>query len=363
MARRTIAAAALLLAAPAAAQLHGGLLGAPAEDRWNYPFNATPGTRFVLSTFGAIDEPGFDDYDGQVVLGFDTSGLVPTGRGLDRYHVHRAVVRLYVENHERFRYDPTFDSWRTFLDPQDPDFAPDADPGRPLELWGSGYRGEAAPGVPWSIETWSETSPFGSDPVVEPAQGSRHIFAATFAPGGQAVDVSNRLKDRFDPTPFAIGQVSGVAPGELVPQDSEIAFEVDLCAPGLKRFIAEGLDHGIVRFSVASLQPAVEPPGVSMFPSYYAREHPIGQILGLEAKLEIEVRVGSVADLTGPSRGVPDGVVDVSDFFYFLDLFAARDPLADLTATANPHDPAYGEPDCEVGVADFFFFLDAFAAG
>ncbi len=51
------------------------------------------------------------------------------------------------------------------------------------------------------------------------------------------------------------------------------------------------------------------------------------------------------ADLTG------DGVVDASDFFAYLDLFAAEDPDADITG------------DGTIDGNDFFAYLDLFAAG
>lgn len=69
-------------------------------------------------------------------------------------------------------------------------------------------------------------------------------------------------------------------------------------------------------------------------------------------------------DPTAPSYGVPDGVLDGSDFFYFLDRFVAGDLAgADLTGSAEPTDPAYGVPDGMIDAADFFYYLDLFTAG
>ncbi|MBX3365075.1 MAG: hypothetical protein KF866_09945 [Phycisphaeraceae bacterium] len=76
------------------------------------------------------------------------------------------------------------------------------------------------------------------------------------------------------------------------------------------------------------------------------------------------------ADLTGssdpndPAYGLPDGVVDSADFFYFLDQFAAGNvTVADFTGSSDPADPSYGVPDGVLDSADFFFFLDLFVAG
>ncbi|MCW5753896.1 MAG: hypothetical protein KIT24_04210 [Phycisphaeraceae bacterium] len=81
-------------------------------------------------------------------------------------------------------------------------------------------------------------------------------------------------------------------------------------------------------------------------------------------------RVWCTADMSGSvdpdanEYGVPDGVVDASDFFYFLDQFAAGNlSRADLTGTVDPGDPGYGQPDGVLDAADFFYFLDRFVEG
>ncbi len=80
--------------------------------------------------------------------------------------------------------------------------------------------------------------------------------------------------------------------------------------------------------------------------------------------------VGCPADLSGsadpndPAYGVPDGNIDASDFFYYLDQFVAGNlAVADLSGSADPNDPAYGVPDGNVDASDFFYYLDLFVAG
>ncbi|MCC6286119.1 MAG: hypothetical protein IT439_12610 [Phycisphaerales bacterium] len=75
------------------------------------------------------------------------------------------------------------------------------------------------------------------------------------------------------------------------------------------------------------------------------------------------------ADLTGssdpndPSYGVPDGLVDASDFFYYLDQFVNGNlAIADLTGSSDPNDPSYGVPDGDADADDFFVYLDRFVA-
>jgi len=78
---------------------------------------------------------------------------------------------------------------------------------------------------------------------------------------------------------------------------------------------------------------------------------------------------GCPADLTGsidpnsPDFGVPDGIVDANDFFFYLGLFGAGDPAADLTGSIDPNNPAFGVPDGIIDANDFFFYLGLFADG
>jgi len=70
------------------------------------------------------------------------------------------------------------------------------------------------------------------------------------------------------------------------------------------------------------------------------------------------VEPGCPADLTGPGGdGEPDGVLDATDFFFYLDLFAAGDPGADLAG------PGGDDPDGVIDATDFFFYIALFADG
>ena len=64
-----------------------------------------------------------------------------------------------------------------------------------------------------------------------------------------------------------------------------------------------------------------------------------------------------------PGYGVPDGVIDSGDLFFFLDLFGTLDPDADLTGSSNPDDDTFGDPDGIVDADDFFYFLHLFTGG
>ncbi len=62
---------------------------------------------------------------------------------------------------------------------------------------------------------------------------------------------------------------------------------------------------------------------------------------------------------TGTSNGIPDGVVDLSDFSFYLAQWGASNPAADLTTTGTSN----GIPDGTVDLSDFSFYLGLWGAG
>lgn len=261
---RTALAAGLagLLAAAAGAQVVD--LDAPTFDRWNYPFNATPGERDVATTFGSGFVPGmFDDRDAQFLLGFETSGAVAPGLGAQNYVVLSAQVTATIDPRFGgvFAYDPTYDSYRTHLLPGDPDFVPDADPGRPIVLSGTGFRNG------FNARSFGETGPFSfDDPTLE---GVRNAYAAA-VDGGTLRDISNNVRDRFDFNPFAVGRAP-LSPGELVPAETTFAFDLDVDDAHVQRYLAMALDEGIVSLTISSLHPA-EQGGAVQYPGFMTKE-------------------------------------------------------------------------------------------
>lgn len=77
-----------------------------------------------------------------------------------------------------------------------------------------------------------------------------------------------------------------------------------------------------------------------------------------------EADLSGSSDPNDPGYGAPDGAVDASDFFYYLDQFAAGNAgVADMSASSDPNDPGYGVSDGVLDSSDFFYYLDQFAAG
>ncbi|MEZ6232658.1 MAG: GC-type dockerin domain-anchored protein [Phycisphaerales bacterium] len=76
---------------------------------------------------------------------------------------------------------------------------------------------------------------------------------------------------------------------------------------------------------------------------------------------EPDLTTGAIAGV--PGYGVPNGVLNNDDFFYYLAIFAANDLAADLTTGAIAGQPGYGVPNGIINNDDFFYYLALFAAG
>ena len=339
MQRTAIAPAALLVIAGATLAQSGPIslsFDEPDRDRWNYPFSATPGTRTNASIFGATGIEGFDDRDAQFVIGFDTASEIPTGLGTGAFRVISARVTLVVDNDLQFVYDDSADPLASFFAIDDPDYVEDTTPGRPIELYATGYRNG------FTIETWQETSEFGGIPAVPPAEGARNAFAAFYAGVDDVVDLSRQVRERIESTPLAIGQTDGVAVGEFVPPETVFTFNIDTCATGAAAFFDASLDAGSVNLTVTSMHSAEL--GSTEYPSFFTKENAISPILGYSPRLELTVIAVDDADLTG------DGILDIFDFLAFQNAFDADDPLADF------------DGNCTLDIFDFLAFQNAFDA-
>lgn len=303
---------------------------APDHDRWFYPFNMSPGAELASPVFGALGLEGFDDRDSQFVLGFETGDAVEAGLGVGAYRVTRAQITVTIAGGE-FVYDPSFDTLETYLPPDHPAHSPDADAGRPVDLFGVGYRnGE-------SLEAFTEFSEFGGPPLVPPAEGARNVFAANLDDEGGAADASRNVRLGFEARPIATGASEGLTPGEAVPADAEFTFDIDLCMPGVPAYLAGALDAGKLVLAVTSLHDAAQG-GPTTYPVFYTKENPFNR----PSRLALTVVVNEDADLNG------DGVKDLFDFLAYQNLFAAQDPIADFA------------PDCQFDLFDFLAYLNAF---
>jgi hypothetical protein len=275
-----LALAFVLFAIPIPAVVASVIL--PSGDKYMYPFiddSPSGGKRDYGSVFGAygdIDDPSFDfdDRDAQFFLDFDTWALAPAGQGSGNYRVVSLILTLVVENDGGFFYDPTFDPLETFLNP-----ATDTDPGRPLELYGVGYRSG------WTRSTFTADSPFQTEISTfgQPNWNrKRNAFAIDFDINGLARDVSNNVEEEFEVNPWAVADSPGyidragnyvesaIVPGSLMPEGRVLRFQVYPTNPFIAAYLQDGLNAGRLHLMVSSLYDTVqESPSI---PGFYSMD-------------------------------------------------------------------------------------------
>ena len=233
----------------------------PIVDRWMYPFNATPGTRAVASIFGTTGSEMFDDRDAQFVVVFDTTSVLPTGLPPEQYLLHRMELRLVHSAADTFLYDPTADPYDSYGDEP---AGLDPDPGRPIELYGLGFRNG------FTVDSFQEDAPYG--PPGPPAANQRNAFAMDLAGDGTPADVSNNISAPVASQPWAIGITDQVDPGAPVPADTTFTFTLDLSRPELVDHIRNALAAGRFGLVVTSMHAASQG-GAPAYPVFYTKEN------------------------------------------------------------------------------------------
>ena len=257
----------------------------PTLDKWVYPFASNGGgLRTSAPTFGSVggDAGLWDDRDAQFLAGFNTSGDVPTGLGAASYQVVSAQFTITMNIHAAnlVMFDGSYDPISTYDTANGGAPINGDDAGRSIELYGVGYRNG------FTATSMVENSPFAfGDPTLE---GVRNFYATDFL-AGAARDVSNNVRDGFDPLPFAVGQV---APGFLnldgtIMDQADIVFTLNLANPDVLAYLASGLDLGRVNLMVSSMHSASQG-GPATRPEFDTKE--LG-LAGTPARLDLQVNV------------------------------------------------------------------------
>ena len=230
-----------------------------------YPFAVGGGgTRSSAPVFGAVGSAGFDNRDGQFLLGFNTAGQVPAGLGPANYQVTSVRLRV-TDTAGGYAFDPTYDAASTYVTP-----ATDADAGRPVEVHGVGFRNgytslsfaandNAPPG-------YEESSAFGGM-----GERTRSAFPISFDATGSPVDVSNNVTDGRESFPWAVG-AAPIATGQTVPADTNFTFNVDLSDPRRLAYFQQSLHGGSLGLIVSSLHPASQQNAAGA-PNFYTKEN------------------------------------------------------------------------------------------
>lgn len=292
----------------------------PHGDRWNYPFNPTPGARPTASVFGNdAGSPLFDNRDGQMTLLWNTDPAVPGGRVRNAYFVQSCRVILEYSSDLSIAYDFTTDPWQNFVDESDRNYIPDADPGQPIEIFGTGFRNG------YSLASWEEDAPYTVKGMSLLDPGVRNAYALGFNDVGQFVDVSNSVREEWSPDPFATGFIEGLGAGELIPVGSQLIFDLAIDNPLVQGYLQQSVSDGRLSLSVTSLAEVVEQG--SVFPAFYCKESPLVEV-GAAAAAHLELSVllfeCAIGDLDC------DGVVGAVDLGILLGAWGDTDTPYDL---------------------------------
>jgi hypothetical protein len=323
----------------------------PVVDRWMYPFASGAGSRPTAPAFSSLNTCGtdtrFDDRDAQFYVCFDTSTLIAPGADPSTYNVESIRLTLTVNTDVNtgtpFQYDPTEDAIATFFAPgdavtpcpADPAFIPDADAGRPIELFAVAYRNG------FSALTYGETSPFKpGNQFTPPWVNVRNAYPIGFDSVGEDFDASNPVKARTSLPPLALGTIPGASPGDFPADGAAVTFDLAATNPGVRAYFQTGLAQGRVALLIAGLS-AAEQQVVGSYPTFYTKEA-VGGAFPAAAAPRLEVTLASTplcpADFDQSGFVNPD---DLADFIaaYFT---APPDPRTDFDGSGiiNPDDLA-----------------------
>lgn len=295
--------------------------------RWMYPFNASPSSRPSASTFAAFGNiPDFDTRDGQCLLGWNTTNSIAPGMGVRNYLLRRVRVTLTISRDMAYRYSSTLRDYRSYFPTNDPRYLPSPNADCPVELFGAGFRGG------WTAETFQQGTAFYANPSGSDYT-NRTAYAAGFDTNGILVDVSdnvgddgtNEIANPFEVAPFAVGSSTNVQAGELMPEGSQLVFDVNLDDPLIYGYFQQALNNGRLMLMASSLLNANFFSGSPNYPDFYTIFSPLADpdqypLLDIEGTI---VRSNLDADA--------DGLPDDWEQFYFgaLGAGATNDPDGD----------------------------------
>ena len=243
-------------------QLRIGYAAVPAIDYWGYGNATSRGAGQSASTFSSLPAAG-ENRLSQFLLKFNTVAAgIPAGLGVGNYMLEKLTLTLVVESGDV--YDPTEDSRLTYGVGAQPDF----DPGRPIEIYGAGFRNG------FTAANYLETSSYSSG-------GIRSAYAMGYDSAVVGRDVTNNVTAYFDPAPWGIGKVlvkpgagqayQEIAPGERYGYLAHVEFQLNLSSPGVANYLEQGLHQGYLWFVVSSLH-STSQQASDGYPRFFTKE-------------------------------------------------------------------------------------------
>lgn len=286
----------LCLVAPvcASAQAAPPQWASPDIDHWFYKHATTGGANGYAPSWGNL---GYDplteqltppsEEDGaarhsQLLLAFNTSNEIDVGLPASSYNVKSVTVtiKLLETQGSPIHYASGQLNNQGILSKVQA-----GSTAWPIEMYGVGFRAgytgfefEESPvfGTPLFEES-AVAYPFFSNwyvayPIVgDTAEPGQYHDVSNNVTGGFSATAPGNVTTPFDVTPWAIGATS-LAEGEVIPNDTEFTFSLDLTLPGVMSYVQESLADGGLGFFVSSLHPA-ELLGVGgAYPRWFTKE-------------------------------------------------------------------------------------------
>jgi hypothetical protein len=263
----------LVLAAACVASTHAAtvVMNSPALDKWYYGnVPATVGGDYPAAPVFAFVGDADIDRIGGMLIGFNTAAAqIPSGLGAGSYQITSVRLTITVASNGTFNYDPTYDSYRVHLDPENPNYLADSDAGYPVEVYGVGLRnGYTTLSGTISGSTgprYHEHSAYG------PANSPNAFPLGQTGAGQPLIDVNDSVDGQLEAQPFAIG-TSSLAPGESVPSETSFTFNLQVSDPSILAYLQHSLDTGILGLYVSSLYPAEGQGGPVTYPRFFSKE-------------------------------------------------------------------------------------------
>lgn len=250
------------------------------------------------------DDSGADSRLGQFLVGWDTASAVPTNQPVTRYLIRSAQVSVTINDGNQVIYDPTHDAVATYFNTNNPARTPDLDAGRPIELFGVGYRQE-----------YGQTNFLQCSTVGNGAVTNNNVYPLCWTTNGQSRDVSNNVGKTndylqpFETWPFAVAQAATASVGGTLSPGELIYFDLDLRDPFIMGYVRRALRQGRLDLMVSSLHQVSGQFGTEPYPSFATR---FNQAL-LEPPTTLALEVTVVRDLDADSDGLPD---DWEQFYF-----------------------------------------------
>lgn len=268
------------------------------------------------------DDSGVDSRMAQFLIGWDTANVITTNLPVTRYLIRSARASITVNDGNQVIHDPTHDAVATYFDTNNPARTPDLDAGRPIELFGVGFR-----------KGYGQTNFLQCSTVGNGAVSNNNVYPISWMTNGLPQDASNNVGKTnqsllsFETWPFAVAQTTSAAPGESLSAGAKLTFELDLTDPFLVGYLRQALQKGRLDLMVSSLHQVSGQFGTEPFPSFATRFNQA--LLNPPTTLDLDVTVVRDDDTD------TDGLLDDWEQFYFSSLTNAASGDFDLDGASN----------------------------